>query len=159
MLSGVSGFFADTAATMAVVQSRGQEIRYDVFTRRSTTSGARVKPFDGAVAILIDALSVSTSEVFAAGMRLVAPGRARVFGQRSAGQALPAVIYKLPTGDVLMHAVGDLVLSDGTRVEGEGVRPDVEVPLRRSDLLADRDASLDAAVRWISGWNKRAPGA
>jgi C-terminal processing protease CtpA/Prc len=69
------------------------------------------------------------------------------------------VIYKLPTGDVLMHAVGDLVLSDGTRVEGEGVRPDVEVPLRRSDLLADRDASLDAAVRWISGWNKRAPGA
>ena len=155
MLSGVSGFLADTAAPLAIVQSRGQEIRYDVFPRRSTQSGERVRPFAGAVAILIDPLTVSTSEVFAAGMRQLTRGRARLFGQRSAGQALPAIVYKLPTGDVLMHAVGDLRLADGTRIEGEGVRPDVEVPLRQSDLLAGRDATLDAALRWIGDWNKR----
>ena len=156
MLSGVSGFVADTAVTLAVVHSRGQEIRYDVFPRRTTTKGERVRPFSGAVAILMDPLTVSTSEVFAAGLRQVAPDRARLFGERSAGQALPAVIYKLPSGDVLMHAVGDLKLSDGTRIEGEGVRPDVEIPLRQSDLLAGRDAALDAAMRWIAVWNKRA---
>ncbi|MGQ0641314.1 MAG: S41 family peptidase [Gemmatimonadaceae bacterium] len=155
MLSGVSGFVADTAATLAVVQSRGQEIRYDVFPRRTTTTGERVRPFSGAVAILIDPLTVSTSEVFAAGMRQIAPHRARLFGERSAGQALPAVIYKLPSGDVLMHAVGDLKLADGTRIEGEGVRPDVETPLRQSDLLVGRDAALEAALRWIAVWNKR----
>ncbi len=158
MLSGVSGFLADTAATLAVVQSRGQEIRYDVFPRRANAAGERVKPFAGAVAILIDPLSVSTSEVFAAGMRHITQGRARIFGERSAGQALPALVYKLPTGDVLMHAIGDLRLSDGTRIEGEGVRPDVAAPLRRADLLAGRDAALNAAVRWIGEWNKRAGG-
>jgi len=155
MLSGVSGFVADTAVTLAVVHSRGQEIRYDVFPRRTTTSGERVRPFSGAVAILIDPLTVSTSEVFAAGMRQVAPQRTRLFGERSAGQALPAVIYKLPTGDVLMHAVGDLRLPDGTRIEGEGVRPDVETPLRQSDLLLGRDSAMDEALRWIGIWNKR----
>ncbi|MGH7710387.1 MAG: S41 family peptidase [Gemmatimonadaceae bacterium] len=159
MLSGVSGFLADTAATLAFVQSRGQEIRYDVFPRRANAAGEPARPFGGAVAILIDPLTVSTSEVFAAGMRQVTQGRTRVFGQRSAGQALPALVYKLPTGDVLMHAIGDLRLADGTRIEGEGVRPDVEVPLRQSDLFAGRDAALDAAVRWIGAWNKRAGGA
>jgi carboxyl-terminal processing protease len=156
MLSGVSGLLADTAVTLAVVHSRGQELRYDVFPRRATATGERVRPFAGAVAILIDPLTVSTSEVFAAGMRQIAPTRARVFGERSAGQALPAIVYKLPTGDVLMHAVGDLTLSDGTRVEGEGVRPDVEIRLLQSDLLAGRDAALDAALRWIAVRNKRA---
>jgi carboxyl-terminal processing protease len=141
------------------VNARGQEIRYDVFPRRTTTTGARVKPFAGAVAILIDPLTVSTSEVFAAGMRQIAPHRARLFGERSAGQALPAVVYKLPTGDVLLHAVGDLRLADGTRIEGEGVRPDVDLPLRRSDLLAGSDVAFEAAVRWIGEWNKRAGGA
>lgn len=156
MLSGVSGFLADTAATLALVQSRGQVIRYDVFPRRANAAGQRVKPFAGPVAILIDPLTVSTSEVFAAGMRQITQGRARIFGERSAGQALPALVYRLPTGDVLMHAIGDLRLADGTRIEGEGVRPDVEVPLRRADLTAGRDAALNAAVRWIAEWNKRA---
>ncbi|MEW5917002.1 MAG: S41 family peptidase [Gemmatimonadota bacterium] len=159
MLSGVSGFLADTAVTLAVVHSRGQEIRYDVFPRRATTTGARVKPFGGAIAILIDPLTVSTSEVFAAGMRQIASERTRLFGERSAGQALPAVVYKLPTGDVLLHAVGDLRLADGTRIEGEGVRPDVEVKLRQADLLAGRDVAFEEAVRWIGAWNKRTGGA
>ncbi len=158
MLSGVSGFLADTAATLAVVQSRGQEQRYDIFPRVANAKGERVRPFGGAIAILIDPLSVSTSEVFAAGMRHVTHGRARIFGERSAGQALPALVYKLPTGDVLLHAIGDLRLSDGTRIEGEGVRPDIEVPLRQSDLLAGRDAALEAAIRWIAAWNKSGGG-
>ena len=78
-------------------------------------------------------------------------GRARVFGETSAGQALPATTTRLPTGDVLMHATADLVAPDGRRVEGWGVVPDEQVPLRRDDLLAGRDAPLDAAVRWIAG--------
>jgi carboxyl-terminal processing protease len=154
MLSGVAGFLSDTAATLAVQRSRGQEQRYDIFPRLANAQGERVRPFDGAIAILLDPLSVSTTEVFAAGMRYVSHGRARIFGERSAGQALPSLIYKLPSGDVLLHAIADLRLSDGTRIEGEGVRPDVEVPLRQSDLLAGRDAALEAAIRWIADWNK-----
>jgi carboxyl-terminal processing protease len=56
---------------------------------------------------------------------------------------------KLPTGDVLMHVVADFVAPDGSRIEGRGVTPDMVVPLVRRDILARRDAPLEAAFDWI----------
>jgi carboxyl-terminal processing protease len=97
--------------------------------------------------VLTDALSVSTSEIFAAAIKVT--GRGRLFGETTAGQALPATAVRLPSGDVLMHVVADLTAPDGSRIEGNGVTPDRVVPLRRNDLLGGRDAPLDAAVRWI----------
>jgi carboxyl-terminal processing protease len=76
-------------------------------------------------------------------------GRARIFGETSMGQALPALVDKLPNGDLLIHAYGDFVTADGTRLEGRGVIPDERVPLRRDDLLAGRDGPLQAALAWI----------
>jgi C-terminal processing protease CtpA/Prc len=65
------------------------------------------------------------------------------------GQALPALFAKLPNGDVLIHAYGDFVTPDGTRLEGRGVIPDEVVPLERTHLLAGRDRPLEAALAWI----------
>jgi carboxyl-terminal processing protease len=76
-------------------------------------------------------------------------GRARVFGQPSMGQALPALFARLPNGDVLIHAYGDFVTADGTRLEGRGVIPDQVVALSRQALLDGRDRALDAALAWI----------
>jgi len=76
-------------------------------------------------------------------------GRARIFGQTSMGQALPALFDRLPNGDVLIHAYGDFVTSTGTRLEGRGVIPDEPISLDRADLLAGRDRTLDAALAWI----------
>ncbi len=75
--------------------------------------------------------------------------RARVFGERSMGAALPSQFDKLPNGDVFIHATADFVTSDGTRLEGRGVIPDQVVPLKRKDLLAGHDAALEAALQWI----------
>jgi hypothetical protein len=36
-------------------------------------------------------------------------------------------------------------------VEGVGVQPDVVTPLTRTDLLAGRDAALEAARAWLAG--------
>ena len=65
------------------------------------------------------------------------------------GAALPSQFDKLPNGDVFIHATADFVTSDGTRLEGRGVIPDEAVPLKRADLLAGRDAPLEAALAWI----------
>jgi carboxyl-terminal processing protease len=92
-------------------------------------------------------MSGSASECFTGGMQSI--GRARVFGQTSMGQALPALFDRLPNGDVLIHAYGDFVTADGTRLEGRGVIPDQTVPLRREDLLAGRDRTIEAALAWI----------
>ena len=76
-------------------------------------------------------------------------GRARVFGETSMGQALPASFTRLPNGDTLLHAIADFVTADGTRLEGRGVVPDQTVPLDAAALAAGRDPVLAAALEWI----------
>ncbi len=76
-------------------------------------------------------------------------GRARIFGGQSAGQALPAMLTRLPNGDRLMYVIADFTGPGGARIEGEGVIPDEPVARSRRSLLAGRDEALKAAVRWI----------
>jgi carboxyl-terminal processing protease len=147
MLMGISGHFVGERKSLGVMTTREGEFRFVANPRLVNAAGERVEPFAGQVAILIDAMSGSASECFAGGMQSI--GRARVFGQTSMGQALPALFDKLPNGDVLIHAYGDFVTANGTRLEGRGVIPDQMVPLTRADLLAGRDRTMEAALAWI----------
>jgi carboxyl-terminal processing protease len=107
----------------------------------------RVPAYKGPVAMLVDGASASTSEIFAGGMQAL--GRARIFGTRTAGAALPSVIEQLPNGDAFQHATANYVSEDGTTLEGRGITPDVEVALTREALLAGHDPVLEAAVKWV----------
>lgn len=148
MVMGTAGhFLADTLA-LGYLRTRSSELRYMANPRRVRRDGTLVEPFAGRVALLVDEMSASTSEIFAAALQ--ATGRARVFGSTTAGQALPALMVRLPTGDVLMHAIADFTAPDGTRIEGRGVIPDAPVELTRRDLLRRRDAPFEAAVHWIT---------
>lgn len=108
--------------------------------------------YRGPVAILVDELSMSTSEILAGGLQAV--GRARVFGVRSPGMALPSNITKLPNGDGFQYATANYISADGNVLEGRGVIPDQEVPLDPQALLEGRDAVLEAAEGWILAQNR-----
>jgi carboxyl-terminal processing protease len=147
MLMGISGHFIDERKTLGEMKTRDNPLRFVVNPRRVNARGERVQPFAGPVAILVDSLSGSASECFAGGMQAL--GRVRVFGQQTMGQALPALFSRLPNGDVLIHAYGDFVTADGTRLEGRGVVPDHVVPLDRAQLLGGHDRTLEAALAWF----------
>jgi C-terminal processing protease CtpA/Prc len=49
----------------------------------------------------------------------------------------------------MIHAYGDFVTANGTRLEGRGVIPDESVPLERADLLAGHDRTMESALAWI----------
>jgi carboxyl-terminal processing protease len=147
MLMGISGHFFTEARPIGIMKTRDTELKFPSNPRRVSATGQSVEPFSGPVAILVDGMTGSASECFAGGMQSL--GRVHVFGQTSMGQALPALFNKLPNGDVLIHAYGDFVTSDGTRLEGRGVIPDETVPLRRDELLAGRDVVLERALAWI----------
>lgn len=142
----VAGHFLDSARTIGTMRQRGFEMNFVANPRRVNTRAERVAPFAGPLAIVVDELSISTSEIFAAGMQAI--GRARVFGAQTSGQALPAVTEPLPNGDILYHAIADFRSPVGRPIEGEGVHPDDAVAITRRSLLAGRDPALDAAVRW-----------
>lgn len=153
MILGISGHFLNERVSLGTLKMRGNDLQFLANPRRVSLTGERVEPFAGPLAILIDPLSLSAAEIFAAGMQAV--GRARLFGEPSGGQALPAIWDKLPNGDVLYHAFGDFVTASGARLEGLGATPDQVVPTTRAGLLAGHDAALEAAVKWIESENRR----
>ena len=146
MVMVTAGSFFGERAELGKVQSRAGELNFVAMPRQVDTSGELRDAFEGPLALLVDELSVSTSEIFAAGLR--STGRARIFGQTTPGYALPAMTLRLPTGDVLYHVVSNLTDPDGQRIEGAGVVPDQQIPLRRATLLEGRDEVLEAAVAW-----------
>jgi carboxyl-terminal processing protease len=149
LVIGTAGHFVPDTVTLGIMRMRGTELRFRANPRRARADGTRVEPFAGPLAVLTDEMTASTSEFFAAGLQTI--GRARVFGSPSAGQALPASLIRLPTGDVMMHVIADFTGPGDVRIEGRGVIPDEHVPLLRQDLLAERDAPLMAALAWITG--------
>ncbi len=112
----------------------------------------RPAPFTGPLAILVDEMSASTSEIFAGGMQDI--GRARVFGTPTPGAALPSTVEVLPSGDRLQFAFANYISAKGEPLEAQGVHIDEQVTITRAALLAGSDPVLDAAISWIRSQTK-----
>jgi len=105
-------------------------------------------PYKKPVVVLIDATSMSCSEHFAACLQAI--GRAVIVGERSPGYLLGAKWIRLPNGLSFMHTFLQPIPFGGRIVEGNGVKPDIEIQLNRKDLLEGRDNQLEAAIAHIS---------
>jgi carboxyl-terminal processing protease len=103
--------------------------------------------YEGPVAVLIDVMGTSGSEIFAAGIQ--AMGRAVIMGERSPGCVLGGDAMRLPNGATFIYPVFQISTPDGTVLEGHGVVPDIEVALDRTLLLQGIDSQLEAAIRYI----------
>lgn len=153
-LGGVGGlavalanFLVEEEVSLGQIIFRTGKLDFNARPLRVTMAGERIEPFTGPVAVLTDPVSASTSELFAGGLQDV--GRIRVFGQTSAGMALPAMMNRLPNGDVLVHAMATYKTPSGRELEHGGVIPDVAAAPTRAALLAGEDPALDHAIEWI----------
>lgn len=140
MANGMCGFFVDKEGLkLGEMQSRDTTMNFVIFPR--------VNVYTGRVAVLTDGLSLSTSEIMAGGLQDL--GRARIFGSRTGGAALPSTVEVLPNGDRLQFVIANYTSASGRVLEGSGVTPDQEVPLDRATLLSGKDPVIEAAVSWI----------
>lgn len=137
--STIAGRICDKPGSLGTMKMRNGELRFSI--------DPQAHPYLGPVAVLIDGMSASTSEVFTSGIQEMS--RAVIVGERSAGAALPSFIQKLPTGALFQFAIADFKTPKGVLVEGRGVAPDIESPYDRASLLTGHDAQLDAAVAQI----------
>jgi len=131
--------FCTKAYSFGKMKGREMNLRFPVFPQ------ATVHP--GPVAILTDERSFSTSEIMARGMQLAKT--AKVFGRRTPGKALPSLILKLKDGSRFQYPVADFKDESGESLEGKGVTPDFEVPMKIDDLMTSRDPVLERALTWI----------
>jgi carboxyl-terminal processing protease len=140
MAMGIAGFFIDKEGQkLGEMKMRDATLKFVIFPRPET--------YAGPLAILIDEGSASTSEILAGGLQDL--GRARIFGVRSAGAALPSDIIRLPNGDGFQYAQASYTSDSGKVLEGEGVTPDAVVRQTREALVAGRDLVVEAADEWI----------
>ena len=63
--------------------------------------------------------------------------------------------HTLPDGGVLDVSEFDYRTSDGVRLEGRGITPDDVTTLRREDLYAGRDRTLELAKSYLARLRKR----
>ena len=101
--------------------------------------------FKGPLVLLVDQLTGSAGELFAACLQAV--GRGVVVGERSPGAVTESDMTPLPNGAIFMYPVAQLATPDGTVLEGHGVVPNIEVGLDREMLLQGIDSQLEAAKR------------
>ncbi len=140
MAGWLAGFlFDEKGYNFGTFKMKGAELTLVIIPRPNA--------YTGPVTVLVDGLSLSAAEFFADGLQRT--GRAKVFGQRTTGFALPSVIEKLPNGDAIQYVHADYVNYEGERLEGRGVTPDFQVIPARSQLLEGRDPVLEAAIEWI----------
>jgi carboxyl-terminal processing protease len=115
----------------------------EIIKLKSTIEGSE-KAYKGPVVILVNSQSASGSELFAAAMQ--ATKRATVVGETTCGCLLGYLGYsRVPGGGELAYSEVGFVLSNGKRIEGEGVIPDRPVPLTLGDLIVSRDRALEVA--------------
>lgn len=139
MATGLAGMLVDEEYEMGRMQLRRGHLNFNVYPQKGA--------FLGPIAVLVDSNSISTSEIFAADMQ--ESGRARLFGSRTAGAALPSVFKKLPNNYFLQMAIADYVSFSGNRIEQVGVMPDEAVSLSASKLRRGKDSVVEAARKWI----------
>jgi len=139
MGAGIAGWFvAEDGASLGTMIKRNARIPLLI--------NPRLEPYLGKLAILVNGSSASTSEFLAQGLKDM--GRARIFGTRTAGEALPSNIIELPDGDRFEYPEASYTSNKGLVLEKAGVEPDQVVAPTIEALLAGHDLALEAAMAW-----------
>jgi len=149
-LRGNPGGMRD-AAIAGAAQLVGERTKCSTLRRRDGNRdivlGPAYESYEGPVVVLIDVMSKSSSEFFAACTQAI--GRSVVIGERSPGSVGPAGLMLLPNGATFIYLVAQETTLDGTVLEGHGVIPDIEVALDRTLLSQGIDSQLEAAIDYI----------
>lgn len=111
------------------------------------TEGLGSQKFHGRIVLLVNEHSASASEMVAA--FAVENQLARIVGTSTPGRLVGSKPFKLRYGYFLILPVGAYVTWQGKRLEGEGIKPQVEVPLSYEAVATGRDNQLDTAIETV----------
>ena len=106
--------------------------------------------YGGTLVVLVDGGSASAAELFARTMQLTRRGL--ILGDTTAGAVMQSMQWTHTLGAEFLVDYGvsvtdaDIVMSDGGRLEGGGVVPDVNILPSGADLASGRDPALALAI-------------
>lgn len=129
------------------------ETSFGSFTKRGgppeqVTTRKSDQVYKSKVVVLVDEISASASEVFAAAMQ--EHKRARITGQQTWGCVLNRWNKKIKGGGTLGWRARIYISPKNHVLEGTGVTPDETVALKITDVRQGRDAALEAAEKFLA---------
>jgi C-terminal processing protease CtpA/Prc len=113
------------------------------------TQGLGAQPFHNRIVVLVNEWTNSAAEMlgaFAAENRL-----ATVVGEKTRGNVLGAVNFKVGGGYRLRLPVFGWYTSNGRSLEGNGVDPDVPVEISPDALAVGQDNQMTRAIEIVNG--------
>lgn len=137
---------------------RAGQVKLEPFTRAALLSSAEtLERFRGPVVVLTNARTASAAEVFAAALR--ERQRALVVGEQTCGCVLGIRRrHVLPDGGVLDVSEMDYRTAAGSRLEGAGLTPDMQVAPTLEDLRRGRDRALTLALELLKAQESKDKG-
>ena len=113
--------------------------------------------YSGKLIVLADRYAASAAEDFV--MPFKDNGRAIIIGEPTYGSTGQPYMYDFGDGISIGIGTKRVYMPDGTKFEGVGIRPDIEVKLTRVDLYKHRDEVLEKAIEFIkSAFKKNSKG-
>jgi carboxyl-terminal processing protease len=136
--NSLSPFFAADVEFGTFVERGGN-------TKERVVKGSRNRAFAGKVTILTDGNTGSGAEIFSLIMQ--ENRRARIIGTRTRGAVLNSRDFYLPEDFVLRVAFRNYLSPKGLRLEGVGVKPDLEMNLTVDEVRNGLDSMLEQAIK------------
>lgn len=138
----IAGLFLEKGQIVTIEDFGGKEENNEYLSRGS--GQLRVYP----MVILINQGSASASEILAGALR---DNRGiQLIGNQSFGKGSVQTLEELKKGS-LKITVAKWLTPKGTTIDGEGLKPDVEIELTEKDYEEGKDPQLDKAIEIIKG--------
>ncbi|HCT46009.1 MAG: hypothetical protein CMJ35_08270 [Phycisphaerae bacterium] len=99
--------------------------------------------------VLINQHSFSNAEIFAHSIRTA--GRGTLIGTQTFGGVISTGSFSLIDGTTVRRPFRGWYLPDGTDMDNNGAKPDIDVPQTPTDEAAGRDPQLETAVKELLG--------
>ncbi|TSC90820.1 MAG: carboxyl-terminal processing protease, partial [Candidatus Berkelbacteria bacterium Licking1014_96] len=99
------------------------------------------------LAILVNEGSASASEIMAGALQDYKKGP--LIGKKTFGKGSVQELENIGNGLSLKITIAKWLTPNGTAINGEGIKPDIEVDLSDDDIKADRDPQMDRAIEEI----------
>lgn len=105
-----------------------------------------IEPLDLPMVVLTDGATASAAEIVAGSLRDYQ--RATLVGENTFGKGSVQRIYEFSDGSTLRVTVAEWFTPSKSRIQSEGVRPDVEISV--GDQVTETDPVLDAGVQVLT---------
>lgn len=137
----ISNLFISKGKIVSIVGRNGYH--YDIMAQDTNVN------IDKPVIILVDGASASASEIFSGAMKDY--HKAKLIGTKTYGKGMVQKIIPMPNETGLNLTVAKYLTPKGNDINKLGINPDIEMPIKQTDILARKDIQLEKAKAVLTG--------